>query len=81
MDSSERQAALQRLAEGISRRRLSMPARIMLDIVEPLGFLASQVMLFVHPFTPFRRWRIYVSALEDEQSWKVLQNLVDRRDS
>ncbi len=81
MDVSERQAALQRLAESISRRRLSMPARILLDVIEPLGFLASQVMLFMHPFTPFQRWRMYVSALEDEQSWKVLQKLVDQRDS
>jgi hypothetical protein len=81
MDSSRRTAILQDLAAAIVRRRLVMPARIFLDLVEPLGFLASQVALFARPFTPLGRWQEYVVALEDESSWKVLQSLVDRRDS
>ena len=81
MDPTRRITILQDLAAGIARRRLVTPARILLDLVEPMGFLASQVALFVRPFTPFGRWQEYVTALEDESSWKVLQSIVDPRDS
>jgi hypothetical protein len=81
MDPTRRTTILQELAANIARRRLVMPARILLDLVEPLGFLASQMMLFVRPFTPLGRWQEYVMALEDESSWKVLQSIVDHRDS
>jgi hypothetical protein len=81
MEPSRRIALLQDLAAVIVRRRLLTPARILLDLVEPLGFFASQVALFTHPFIPLGRWREYVIALEDEASWKVLQSLVERRDS
>ena len=72
---------LKNLADGITRRRLTTPARMILDLVEPLGFLASQTALFVRPLTPFGRWRDYVIALEDEEGWKVLHSLVDNWDS
>lgn len=79
MDPS-RIAILEELAASIARRRLVTPARILLDLVEPVGFLASQVALFARPFAPLGRWQEYVMALEDETSWKVLQSLVERRD-
>jgi hypothetical protein len=75
MDRVQRTQTLQDLADGIARRRLTVPARILLDLVEPLGFLASQVALFVRPLTPLGRWRDYIMALEDEESWKVLYRL------
>ena len=81
MDPSRRTALLQDLAAVIARRRLVTPVRILLDLVEPLGFFASQVALLAHPFTPLGRWREYVMALEEESSWKVLQSLVERQDS
>lgn len=81
MDTSERTRALQDLADRIVRRRLRVPTRLILDAIEPLGFLASQVALFVYPLTPLGRWRDYVVALEDEEGWKVLRRLVDHQDS
>jgi hypothetical protein len=81
MDRIQRTQTLQDLADGIARRRLMAPARILLDLVEPLGFLASQVALFARPLTPLGRWRDYVMALEDEESWKVLHRLVHHQDS
>ena len=50
----------------------------MLDIVEPLGFLASQIALFARPLTPFGRWREYLLALEDEEGWKILHRMIDQ---
>jgi hypothetical protein len=79
MNPEQRIRALQNLADGIARRRLAQPASMLLDLVEPLGFLASQVALFARPFTPLGRWHDYVMALQDEASWKELHGLIDQR--
>jgi len=81
MDTEQRMQILRNLADGITRRRLTTPARMILDLVEPFGFLASQTALFVRPLTPFGRWRDYLTALDDEASWKVLHHLINHRDS
>jgi hypothetical protein len=78
MDANRRLALLQNLADGLARRRLTAPARFVLAIVEPLGFLAGQLALFVRPLTPLGRWREYLMALEDEEGWKILHRLVDQ---
>jgi hypothetical protein len=43
---------IEQLARAIAQRGLTTPARIMLDIIAPLGFLASQATLFARPFIP-----------------------------
>ena len=78
MNTDQRTTILQNLADGIARRHLSAPARFMLDVVEPLGFLAGQIALFARPLTPFGRWREYLLALEDEEGWKILHHMVDQ---
>jgi hypothetical protein len=78
MDAERRLILLQNLAAGLERRRLVAPARFALAIVEPLGFLAGQLALFMRPLTPLGRWREYLMALEDEEGWKILYQLVDR---
>lgn len=81
MNPSVRRQILQSLADGLAQRHLATPARLILDVVAPLGFLASQVALFVRPLTPLGRWHDYVAALADEEGWKVLHSLVDHQDS
>jgi len=54
--------------------------RLVLEVIEPLSFLASQLALFVRPLTPIGRWHDYVAALDDQQGWKVLQGLVEKQD-
>ena len=80
MNTDQRAQVLQELAQAIAHRRLTAPARLALDIIAPLSFLASQVALFLRPLTPLGRWRDYVAALDDEQSWKVLQRMVENQD-
>jgi hypothetical protein len=80
MNAEQHQQILQQIADAIARRGLIVPARIALDVLAPLGFLSSQVALFLQPLTPLGRWRTYLTALEDEESWQVLQRLVDRGD-
>jgi hypothetical protein len=79
MDRSERAALLHDLAHGIERRRLGAPARIALDVIAPLGFLAGQMALFARPLLPKARWRSYAQALEHEESWRTLRELVTDR--
>ena len=80
MSDEQRRLVLQRLAAAITRRRLTAPARIALDIVAPLGFLAGQAALFMRPLVPAGRWRDYVAALSDEQGWSMLRDLIEQRD-
>jgi hypothetical protein len=80
MNIDQRTQILQQLARSIARRRLTTPARLALDLIAPLGFLASQIALFLRPLTPLGRWHEYVAALDDEQGWEVLQRLVENQD-
>ncbi|HNP69528.1 MAG TPA: hypothetical protein PLO33_15125 [Kouleothrix sp.] len=80
MNNEQRTLILQRLAAALARRRLVAPARIALDVIAPLGFLAGQAAQFVHPLVPAGRWHDYVAALSDEQGWSTLQSLVEQCD-
>lgn len=42
-------AMLDSLADGIARRRLTPAAMFFLESMKPLGFLGSQMMLFLRP--------------------------------
>jgi hypothetical protein len=79
MNDDERTALLREIAGEIMQRRMRAPARMALDIVAPLGFLAGQLALFTRPLLPPGRWRNYATVLEDERAWSLLQTLV--RDS
>jgi len=80
MNTDQRDQILQQLAQTIARRRLTAPARLVLDVLSPLSFLASQIAVFARPLTPLGRWHDYVAALDDEQGWQVLQHLVEKQD-
>ena len=77
MNADERKAILIELSASLARRRLVAPARVFLDVIEPLSFFAGQAALFVRPLTPFGRWRTYLAALDDEEGWRILHTLVD----
>jgi hypothetical protein len=80
MNTEQRTHILEQLAAAIARHSLTAPARIVLDVVAPVGFIASQLAQFIRPLTPAGRWHEYVNALSDEQGWLVLQRLVDQQD-
>lgn len=79
MDEQQREQILSSLADALSRRRLLASTRLLLDVVEPISFLASQIALFARPLTPRGRWSEYVGALGDEAGWKALHQIVKRR--
>jgi len=44
---------IEQLAEQISRRRLNVPAILLLQVTRPLGFIASQGLLLCQPLLSF----------------------------
>lgn len=70
--------SLERLADAIVQRGLMAPARMLLDMLAPLGFLASQMALFARPFVPGDRWTRYVDALSDARGWEQLRDILNR---
>jgi hypothetical protein len=77
MNADERTQLLQNLARGIQRRGLGTPARLVLDVLTPLGVLVGQAALFARPLLPTGTWRSYAAALEDERAWRELRDLMD----
>jgi len=47
--SDEDKALLDKLADGIAKRRLMAAALFFLESMKPLGFLGSQAMVFMRP--------------------------------
>ncbi len=64
------------LAGLIERAGLRVPVRMMLDALEPLDFLSSQVAVFAQPFTAGSSWERYTTALTDAQSWDILRQVM-----
>jgi hypothetical protein len=73
-----RPASIEQLAAALVRHGLTTPARMTLDALEPIDFVASQIALFFRPLTPIPRWRAYLSLLSDEAAWRELRALVNR---
>lgn len=78
MNQSPHDEPLEHLAHAIAQRGLATPARMLLDVLAPLGFLASQMTLFARPFVPRDRWTRYVDALSDARGWEQLRNILNR---
>ncbi|ABU58305.1 MULTISPECIES: hypothetical protein [Roseiflexus] len=78
MTPSPHNEPLEQLANALNQRGLATPARILLDILAPLGFIAGQITLFARPFVPGDRWARYIDALSDRQGWEQLRDILNR---
>jgi len=61
---------IDRLCQGIARRRLTTPAILSLEMSRPLGFLAAQT---IHFFSPF------IGALTDRQEHREFAEFLEHR--
>ena len=68
-DDDERQLA-DRLAGFVVRRRMTTPALMALESSRPLGFISSQVLVFLAPFAPL---------LFSTDEYERLTRLVEKR--
>lgn len=48
--SDDDRAVLNRVARMLARRRLTSPALMLLEMSRPINFIASQFLVFMHPF-------------------------------
>jgi hypothetical protein len=69
--TDEDKAFLDELADGVAKRKLTPAAVFFLESVKPLGWVGSQMLLFLRPI---------VSIIwPDPQKWDRLQALLERR--
>ena len=71
--SDEDKAFLDELADGVARRKLTPAAVFFLESVKPLGWVGSQMLLFLRPIVSI--------VWPDPQKWDRLQALLERRGS
>ena len=71
--TDDERALLDSLADGIARRRLTSAALFFLESTKPMGFVGSQMMLFLRPIVAII-WR-------DPTRWDQLQRVLEKRGS
>jgi hypothetical protein len=69
--SDDDRALLDGLADGIARRRLTSAALFFLESMKPMGFIGSQMMLFLRP--------IVAIIWSDPGKWDRLQRILEQR--
>ena len=67
----EERALLDGVAEGLARRRLGTVAILFLESARPLGFIASQMLVFFRP--------ILGAFVADARGYERLVRLLERR--
>lgn len=71
------EAALRRLAAGVDRSGMRVPASILLDALSPLDVVCSQLARFSLPFVGGTRAEPFTAALSEARAWQELRRLLD----
>jgi hypothetical protein len=82
--TDDERTLLDELADGIARRRLTPAAMFFLESVKPLGFVGSQMMVFLRPmisviWTNPTRWDQLQAILEKRGSIELLLRRLEAR--
>lgn len=84
MDSSQHRPeqhqtaeTLHSLAAHIERAGLRVPVSLVLDVLQPLDVVSSQVAVFVAPFVRGLEWERYAVVLTAAASWNQLRQLLE----
>jgi hypothetical protein len=82
--SDEDRALLDELADGIASRRLGTAALFFLESVKPLGFVSSQLMVFLQPIVQIvwsnpHRYERLMHLLEKRGSIELLCRRLEAR--
>ena len=70
--TEKERVAAEKVCEEVVRRRMTLPASMLLEMSRPLNYLGAQAL---HFFTPF------ASVLVDAKSWEDFASFVERRGS
>lgn len=71
--SDEERALLDDLADGIARRRLTPAAMFFLESMTPLGYVGSQMMIFLRP--------LITVVWSSPSRWDQVQRILEKRGS
>jgi hypothetical protein len=66
-------AMLDELADAVIARRLGTPALFFVESMRPLGFVASQMMVFLRP--------IVATIWSDPKRWDQVQRVLEKREA
>ncbi|MBT3270166.1 hypothetical protein HN371_23675 [Candidatus Poribacteria bacterium] len=81
----EAEALLEKLADGIVRRQLAIPAVLLLETCKPLNFVGSQAMIALHPFVAaFVKgddYRKVALLMEEDANVEELLQRVERKEA
>ena len=84
IDDDEADALLDKIADGIVRRRLAVPAVLFLETCKPLNFVGSQARMAFHPFvTAFVKgdeFRKVALLMEKDANVEELLQRIERRE-
>jgi hypothetical protein len=82
--SDEEIRLLDKVADGIVKRRLSSPALIFLESVRPLNFLSSQAIVFLQPIVGLiiskKEIDLLAKILEKRESIPLLIELIEKKE-
>jgi len=84
IEAAKQLAMLDELADAIVRRHMATPALFFLESMRPLGFVASQMMVFLRPLVAIawpapQRWDQVQRVLEERGSIELLAQRLEAR--
>ncbi|MEZ4648723.1 MAG: hypothetical protein R3E97_08035 [Candidatus Eisenbacteria bacterium] len=84
LDPKDREL-LDKVADQIVRRGLTVPAVFFLESSKPLSYVGSQALLFLEPFIraflDMESYSRFVRLLEDRDNYELLINVIEERDA
>jgi hypothetical protein len=82
LSDEERDAILERIAQGIVRRGMAAPAVLFLELNKPLSFVASQSLIvltpFLAPFVGIENVHRYSRLLEKRENVELLIERIEQ---
>ena len=83
--TDEDRALVEKVAAIVVKRRLTVPAILMLETGRPMNFIASQFLVFIQPFATMllnpREYERFASILEHREGVEVLIQALSRLDA
>ncbi len=74
---------IEKLADYVVRRKMSVPAILFLESVQPLSFIGSQITVFFEPiltnFFPTDEYKKLANILEKRDSLTILISEIEKR--
>lgn len=79
--TAEDQALIDKVAEKLVRKHLTVPAIFFLESSKPLAFLGGQLLIFLEPFVQtlfnFEQYQRFALLMEDRDNWERLVRKIE----